>query len=604
MENTKLYSWKELKEKVDFDNQKYLIINDLEEKKPEENFEFLQSYLKEINNLDRYINISDKIKEEDYWPDKKGYDLYKYTIDYYNENLNDEDKFSLFLKGYLLSFPKNYVLANLNKLTRKEIEKVLEVKLLSEEETFGLIDNVLKDELREISEVNAPHELYWLFSTAKKHLTEIKFRELEKSLSSDASDKLIYGLWKNGYIDYFPKEYVINEIFTKPNFQKEIDKWLNENLFTKEELKDFLLEFISNLQQITNRNEFYILFNSLKNLNDFGADLYEIQTNIQNYNIEFIKLASWIQGLSGKFDYEIFKNKLVFLKPEHQVLFVKKMFALAQKEEFDLTVAKLEELIDIDFGIFELKEEENPVILIDITTEVIIRIIKSFAETGKFFLAIKEMKNVLERDLLNKKEKFQLTGYFEKCKGRCKAKLTANRNGEVKKLNDNWKISFEYDKDLVAEVKKLPNRKYNPEERYWYVPTKNEEAIIKFAKENSFFIDMQGSNYKNNPHLINFIRESSLGIYCEGKLSEVRDCSLNEIFWWCRNEICYKNSETFHEAEDWENYTLLDFLNILNFDINDGIQLDGYTEKKSYYTFIGSINCIFRSKLTPYSGRI
>ena len=77
-------------------------------------------------------------------------------------------------------------------------------------------------------------------------------------------------------------------------------------------------------------------------------------------------------------DYETFKNKLVFLEPEHQVLFVKKLFSLAHNKKIDLTIRKLEQLLEVDFDIFELREENNPAVLIDITTEVIIRILKSF----------------------------------------------------------------------------------------------------------------------------------------------------------------------------------------------------------------------------------
>ena len=42
-------------------------------------------------------------------------------------------------------------------------------------------------------------------------------------------------------------------------------------------------------------------------------------------------------------------------------------------------------------------------------------------------------------------------------------------------------------------------------------------------------------------------------------------------FWWCANQKCYRPSREIHNSENWEKYTLLDFLTILkiNFKYND-----------------------------------
>ena len=145
---------------------------------------------------------------------------------------------------------------------------------------------------------------------------------------------------------------------------------------------------------------------------------------------------------------------------------------------------------------------------------------------------------------------------------------------------------------LKEKVRELPGRKWNPELQHWGVPSIYEQEVLQFARENRFFLAFEGSNYKNNPHLAEFkTTDVPNGIkFCEGRLANKKHQSLGREFWWCCNQPCFSNCETKHTPEAWENYTLLDFLSILGFNLDDGNRVGDYIEKGKYYQFISTIN--------------
>src|SRR5690606_36996220 len=55
--------------------------------------------------------------------------------------------------------------------------------------------------------------------------------------------------------------------------------------------------------------------------------------------------------------------------------------------------------------------------------------------------------------------------------------------------------------------------------------------------------------------------------YCDGRKATPKKTDSTENdeldFWWCANKKCYKPSRQLHTADEWKNYTLLDFLSIL-----------------------------------------
>jgi hypothetical protein len=51
---------------------------------------------------------------------------------------------------------------------------------------------------------------------------------------------------------------------------------------------------------------------------------------------------------------------------------------------------------------------------------------------------------------------------------------------------------------------------------------------------------------------------------CECRLSDKLDNSTNRLFLWCSNHSCFSKPAHFHSSNEWEDYTVLDFMRILN----------------------------------------
>jgi len=86
--------------------------------------------------------------------------------------------------------------------------------------------------------------------------------------------------------------------------------------------------------------------------------------------------------------------------------------------------------------------------------------------------------------------------------------------------------------------------------------------MFDFERENSVLLE---SEYNRNDILCEF---------CEGRKamengSPVLDNTYNKEFWWCSNQKCFKSSRRLHGNHEWENYTIADFLNILNISFNE-----------------------------------
>src|SRR5690606_8978515 len=216
--------------------------------------------------------------------------------------------------------------------------------------------------------------------------------------------------------------------------QSKIDKWLSRNKITKDDITSILKSNIQSQEDIKNRKEYYVLNNHLQALANLDLDVCTIEDIVPKSNLWFYKLALWLEGISTEFNFDEFKTSLVFLSPNHQIRFLKKLFWLAHTNKFDLTVEKLSQLTRIDFDIYKSNQEHNPDVPLDISVDIVIEAIKSFSENQKFLFDSDLLTIVLKDIILNKMHKFKIKGLFEECAGRYEAEFNWNRNGEVRKV--------------------------------------------------------------------------------------------------------------------------------------------------------------------------
>jgi cold shock CspA family protein len=521
---------------------------------PKKVIDFILEYLRKKNNLGSYVDLKSKLNDSEYWAEKDDYEILKTTFELFENNLAGQKLFELFFGGYLPTFSVSYVLENFKELSQEQIESVFESDKLSVAKIHKLLSLLLNENCLDDFDPKQNY-LTWLYSLARQSLKDKSFEKFDRDSVEIISEDSHYIIWEKGLSKNTPIIFFSNYLMNSENIQKSIDSWLIKGSLSKEEIISMLKQNIKQLEKIANRQQFYILFNHLESLSNFEIELSNTSTLIKTENLWFFKLANWISGSSIDFDFEEFKSRLVYLSPEHQIKFLKKIFWLKHTGKFDLTIEKLNQLTRIDFDIYKLNQQFHPDILLDISVDIVIEAIKSFQTQGKFLFDSDLLKIVLKDVSLNLKHKFQIYGLFEKCQGRYEAKFNWQRNGEISKLENGFQISFEYDSSLVAEVKKLPKRSYNTQTRNWFVPLDEEEAVNKFAKEFRFFIHKtDGNNYSNNTHLAEWKRTSiPNGIqFCEGSLSNLNDRLFNKPFWWCCNEKCFKNCEVDHTAENYQ----------------------------------------------------
>lgn len=70
--------------------------------------------------------------------------------------------------------------------------------------------------------------------------------------------------------------------------------------------------------------------------------------------------------------------------------------------------------------------------------------------------------------------------------------------------------------------------------------------------------------------------------FCECRMSNELSRSEGLPFFWCSNEPCFRPSVRFHANDEWQRYTVLDFLRILNIPI-DYTNRAGRTTKNGYF---------------------
>ena len=602
----------------------------IDKEDPERTLDFILIHLLRINGIDERLDVKSCLFNKKYWEDKKDYYLYTEAIKKIQNHFNEKQTFSLFSHGYLNSFSKEYVIANCNNLTQEEIGKILESEVLSKSDSFRLISPLLEKYLDSLWEsinnhveenthttIESKHnEIYqnqketfsWMLQIAKKYLTENTYQKIELLVIEKTPEWFILLLWNDGLIENITDGFISYLLLTDEDIQWIIDRMIDIYDVSKDKIIGILQDNIKNLEEITNRQQFYILYNHLDALEKLEIESIEI--HIAQNNFGFLQFANWIAGISTEFNFDEYKTKLVFLSPKHQIKFLKKLFWLSQSEEFVLTTSKLNELIRIDFDIFQLAERAHPDLLLDISVDIVIEAIKSFEENGKFLFDSDLLKIVLEDINLNKKYKFQIEELFEKCAGRFEARFNWNRYGEIRKkyfgnnqfyfaiqLNQgrsdyNRKIPEEIFNDLINKVKLIPGRKWNSEEEHWGVLSQYEEQVMQFARENRFYLGLEGSNYANNPHLAEFEKNDipSGIMFCEGRLATNNHKWFNRPFWWCCNQPCFDNCETIHGSDNWEDYTLLDFMIIMGFNLDDGNRVGDIIERGKYYQFISIIN--------------
>lgn len=569
-------------------------------------FNFLESLLKKENTLGYDFKISDKLFESNFWKGKKFYDLVSTYSQYVNDSTTELEKFELFLKGLIKDVPVNLVHQNINDINEDKIRKICSNQI--ENRNFILEILIAKIALSEISDIE------WIYDLGNRFLDSSRFKKLDQNVNRTINQLDYFKLWEKGKAKIFPSGH-IKELLTEYfESYREIDKWIASNLITKDKVCDFLLKDLYELTPVTDRIIFYRQFNHVKYLL-YADELYI--DKIQAIKNDFYKIILWFFDKENTLNFDLLKQKFIYFSPNDQIRIIRKLFSLKVKGDFDFSIEKLNELTRIDLDLYKINLNFNPTISLDISSDVVIKALVSYSQKKKFLVET-ELLSVILNDLKDDKtRRFKLESYFENCRGREIANLGMHNGvigkvkygddkyyfaisfptGELKSIyhgsrrREEYKPNPEFEK-LKDAVKKLPGSRWNQNGTHWGVPSQNESDVMIFAKEHRFRLYFGGKNYSNNTHLVEFKRaEVPNGIsFCEGRLANKIDETYKKNFWWCTGLECYEKCETIHTPDQWENYTLLDFCEILGLNTDEINHKGDFVPKGHYYQFIGLIN--------------
>jgi cold shock CspA family protein len=560
----------------------------------EKAFELLKGLLKKENSLDPNLDFSKILIDREFWKDKKGSDLILLFTNYINTQSNEEQKYELFLKGYLKNVPQNIVRQKIDQLENEDCKKIF--KNISENESL------IKDILTKKVTQDKTDSFSWLYDLAKEFLSQENFNDFDKKVFDTIEQFEYFKFWEKGQAKIFPQNQ-INEILQDKfeNYTK-IKNWIDNNPITSDKISNHLFSFLQKHELVTDRIVFYKQINHIKYLLQLDESYLDKIKQLQN---DFYIIILWVLDKVNFFDFELLKQKFIYFAPDEQVRIVRKLFFLKAIGQFNLTVEKLNELTRFDLDLYYTNLEYNPEISVDISTDIVIKALLSFHQKKRYLDESELLTIILKNLKFDKTRRFQFTNYFEKCLGRLTAEYNWNTNGKISKVKFGDKfyfaISFEYNSNLVDAVKSLPGKKWNDETKVWGVPSQYETEVLNFAIKYRFFLDFEGSKYTNNIHLSEFKRTIKQGnsevpnipkgiSLCEGRLANKPHKNYNIEFWWCGGEPCFSKCETIHNTDEWELYTFLDFCEILGLNLDETNKMGDYIPKGHYYQFMALIN--------------
>lgn len=376
----------------------------------------------------------------------------------------------------------------------------------------------------------------------KKH--SLKLRDvIHKEILQRKDEKLSFWAWSNGYIQ--SDEVSIDEI------QENIEK-INLDLYMQ-------LHTHRDIGKIT-----WLILLQSKNQSLLEYIITDIEKILSN-EIDFLKLC------------EVIESNIFNFVPKNQVLFMKKIFQLKalniiQFAPKDLIIFNSQNFID---------EANNQKTFFDSSTFLIANIIQQFDSHGKFLAENELIKNVLKFIGFDKSRKISIDHFFDKCIGVTLPKISDNANGSIIKdkfLSSNgtekyyFKVILNSNENLTNFIQNLDGSKFNNEMNFWGVPLKYENELLSFAKEYRLVVESD-NRYDDNPHLLElhtYDKNKPEGItFCSGIEAKDTDLKTGMKFWWCTGRPCYLSTINLHVPEDWKNYTLYDFMNILKFSLDE-----------------------------------
>lgn len=355
---------------------------------------------------------------------------------------------------------------------------------------------------------------------SNKYLSD-DFEELISQIKNRIDPSILFELWLLKIIGSLYPEIMsfIFKMFPAWNSHKQKQVFGNCN---DEDITPLLLQLIQSLEKIYNQREYEYACSLLKLTEDY------LPVRYQQFSSIFFEAASpqfqlkfWIDNFPLKINIKEYLKYIIYLSEEDQIELIKKMFFLVHIGKLDMSDTLLESIISLKQNLSKEYCVQPNSYNLSRSVHIVLQTILSLKQTGSVPKQNKLYDIIIDR-ISSADEILMIKGFFERCNGRAVPIIAHNSDS----------------KEIAGD--------------------------IKFHKNEYIFE------------------------YCEGRLATNKQHD-NQVlldnyyklqYWWCGNQKCFKACQDLHLDKDWKQYTLRDFLEILNISY----------DHKQYLTFIGMIN--------------
>jgi hypothetical protein len=353
--------------------------------------------------------------------------------------------------------------------------------------------------------------------------------------TSKVSIEIAHKLWLIDILDICQIDHIALILNNLDNSEK-------EKIFSKcnqEDRINIIFKGILNLDFKEAKSNYSDIKTILQISTDYAPETCKkVLAELQSIVPEYYKLNLWIDSYIEELDYPLFKPYVITLSSFEQRRFVKKVLKYIHEGRVSLELDEFTNLNVIDYEISKSIQKVDGTKL-DFSTSIILKIVKEVNEYKSF-----DEKNITSKifeivvnQINNPEDILEIEGFFDTCGGRCKV---------------NKKEIIDKDGEKTIELK-------------------YERSSFDYPKMHS---------------------------YCDGRKSLKKGSSVpnlheitNKEFWWCGNKPCHEPSRSLHSSEDWENYSLMDFLHILKIEYSE-IDLELYLNViNKLNRFFSHMNC-------------
>jgi cold shock CspA family protein len=528
-----------------------------------------------------------------------------------------EEKTYLYAHGLLGDLPEHWVKDHVIALPKEIRGQVLDRG--QTDESFR--DTLLQASIAAVSSEDLPpdeeqSEAEWIASQVHTYFSGQARVRLVEDLVDATRMETHLKLWENEVVEILP-ERALSQYFENPS-EEDIRRaagWWEDGLLPEEKLSRLLNKYLQGLPSRAHPEiypsvrEAILQLASLEELTDERLGKYE--PAIQ----QMARVVLWRKEDGDIPDLETIQSTFVALSLGEQIRTLRRLFYLHATGELSLDIEDIGQLSRLDLDSLRENKFESDQLPAALTPEIAIKTLQKVDREGELLLESERLKIVLHAAQV-RNEKSDLKSLFDQCTKRTEIQFapgpthykdhggrrSRGRRGRgsspdgpdqkkvVEKIENGrryFEIHFRYNDYLVQEVKKLPNREYNPDTRIWTVPgsQEGERAVKNFAQEHTFFLELNdGNHYANNPHLheLEDTYRPRNCHFCEGRhLGQHRKWGRD--FWWCRSGGCFDANRSTRSPGNWENYTLRDFISLLGL---GGEKVDG----KDYGRYMGMLN--------------